>query len=363
MPPQPVWETLIALVEAIQSLVTQLNVVVQPDVQVICCDTIPPYYPDPVTTIVVYDGDPPDPYADWDEYDADRCARTWSVIDAIELAWFELMDKADVVSGGLTLGLVALILADVLAPWMIIVEVAALVLTAFVGLTIPDEKTAWTNARFDMMCAIMTATTAADAKIQVDAVLDASDITAAAAYIAKLAWNINAINGIFDQTFTINPLSSTDCDGCETPGALLETAHSSPYNVTLVGTFESSSGQDNEAQGYSAFGGSGGVDAIWTFTAPANIQFIDMHWEQGWITTPDELIYTGLEIRRVDDPFTLVFNSGDQAYSFVTPNFVQKDILSQEVNLLAGVTYRVQFRCDSFNRYAFFRDILFEASA
>lgn len=340
------------LSNAIIQLRQETSVVNKIDVQPICCEDAPPMYDEDPSPIEVGEGDPPEPYVDWPEYLEDHCQRSHTAVMLMRKSIFQLWDLAEIGTATITLGTILAILALVSAPWAVAAAILGLLVGGSFEIGILFLK-GYYNAEYEnFVCAIHGAETVNSAKTRIDAVIEDSDLDALSKAILTKAWHNGILNKVFDQTLPIDPAAPTSCAFCG-PTTLLETTHASPYNVMVQGTLEVAE-YSQASQGYGSQNTVGDVHFL--FTPVQEVATFDLSMQFGWSTTPGETINCVVQIARVDEPFTVVYNSGP-IFSFVTPNF--ESFLVEDITgpFLAGVTYRAQFEPNSFQRIAFARDI------
>lgn len=186
------------------------------DTVTVCCEDMPPYYDEEPTDLTVEEGDPPAPYEEWSEYEADRCLRAWTAVLRIEKAMKAFYDQEDI-GNNINLGLATLILALITAPVAVISAIVALLLGSSFTLGTDTLRSTLTLMRDDLVCGIMNAYTATEAKSNVNGVIDASELDILSKAVLKLAYHMTLMNMIFNQSLTIEPGVPTTCD-CLTIG-------------------------------------------------------------------------------------------------------------------------------------------------
>lgn len=167
-------------------------------------------------------GDPPDGFDTWAEYETYKCAVATHIVDglATDLQWIE---NADIVTMTATVLLAALFTP---VPFDDVVALAAFILTLFVQgvfvAAIAFARDAVDNSFDELVCALYQSSDADDAKlkwgIEVDEAIDA-ETTAFYAGILKSFLRAfigyAAINSLFEEDIPLrNTIPNGDCSGC-----------------------------------------------------------------------------------------------------------------------------------------------------
>lgn len=243
-------EALNELIDRVDSLTVSVETgQITTQVQVMCCEDVPNYYPDPLSTLERDVGDPPSPYPTWEAYDADLCKRAWSAVYAAERAMREIYDKQEI-GAALGVGIIAIILLVVLAPFAVAIAIGGLLLSGVFDLSFNELRSRLTDLQDELMCAIYLATNATEAKSAIESTIDTSNLDGQSKNILKRIYNDNLITAVFDQTLTINPVAPTTCDCVGGGGILMRTAGAQPFNVVEIGNLLNGGMDDNEVQGW-----------------------------------------------------------------------------------------------------------------
>jgi hypothetical protein len=116
---------------------------------------------------------------------------------------------------GLTAAIIALFLGGILLP-LVLVAIVIGAIVAFVANDQTEEVLgAWQDAKHDLVCAIVNATSATAAKNDVDAYIDGMAVSEAIKTFFKVLWSQAAINQMWDKELVVPGGYSADyCNDC-----------------------------------------------------------------------------------------------------------------------------------------------------
>lgn len=202
-------------------------------------------------------GDPPEGFASWSEYLDYKCKAAHFVWDLerkhmVALRTFDLVTLTSAIVGPVIAGLAG-VLPAAMTPAGFVVFVASVVAIGIVAgaswVYMDQMIDWWDDNQADIICSLYNSgTSAAAVSALSNAIEDAIQAIVAWGALEPVSGNIAELlgtafgqlagNGIVEPLFK-SVVAATqydaDCSGCGTPAGLLETAHSSPYNVLLKG--------------------------------------------------------------------------------------------------------------------------------
>ena len=173
-------------------------------------------------------GDPPEGFADWNEYDDYKCRVAGHILDLWidDIGFYKSVNIVGLAASGVA---VALLLPGPLDDIVAILGLlAALSLQGLATAAMADMELAVTNNRDDLECAIYSANTATKAATDIGAAIDtAVDATTAAVYapiikeILKYQINNYTLNRLFEKFDPWDDAApNNDCSACVPSGGL-----------------------------------------------------------------------------------------------------------------------------------------------
>jgi hypothetical protein len=138
------------------------------------------------------------------------------------------------------LGILSIITLALDIPLAILVGIVSIITTAILEVTKDDLLAVASDLTSDVACAVYTASDAAGAKAAIDSLLDSYSYptgwVALATTVLKYLVGYDALNKVFDETYTVRPDSEGSECSCGGGGTLfLQTALTSPFDVIEIG--------------------------------------------------------------------------------------------------------------------------------
>jgi hypothetical protein len=184
---------------------------------VVCCEDVPPIFDPPDDPIIRDDGDPP-VVPDWPEYYIEFCKISRSAVQNTYDAMTSILDIF-IASGTLEAGWLVTLLSIVFTPYFALLQVILTILQITEVISAETVLQPIVDKREELVCALTEANTVAEAKVNLDQVVDDSGLLFGLDYVYKQMWTIAHINRIFnlDPVIILHPEEDLPCD-CFAPG-------------------------------------------------------------------------------------------------------------------------------------------------
>lgn len=199
--------------EIVNNIVTQVVTQIQTSI------TQAQYYTD--ACCFLEDGNPPNipppseepPPANSEDRDA-LCIQAQIAHDKGKAFLEQVFDYAEL-GGGITAALITLLLAGLALPLVLLAFLIGFIVTIVADDFTDDALTGWEDLKHDIICAIVNAGSATQAKADVDAVIDASSLPGVIKDLFKVLYSQAAINQIWNGDFEDTAGYSADyCQDC-----------------------------------------------------------------------------------------------------------------------------------------------------
>jgi len=177
-----------------------------------------PEYEESATVNVVGVGDPPGEFSTWEQWEYFRCQAVQFSLDSANSLCVVVQDA---VAGGSVIGwtllFAALLALGVIAPLVAVLAVVALLVTRAMAIDWQAQRDWLTDNAQNLLCAILTAESALEARMNVDAVFNSSwdDETLGPPDLVRLVYGQTMLNRIFDGTLELPPSTVYNPENCE----------------------------------------------------------------------------------------------------------------------------------------------------
>jgi hypothetical protein len=262
------------------------------------------------------------------------CKRCWSFgLDFVE-ANIEAHKQAGIIGTG-GIGILMIIFGIIDLPLGILVGIAAVIVAVALELDEATYESILNDSIPDLVCAIYTADTSAEAVGQLKTVIQSLPTLNARTknMLASQMCN-DVVDRIFDETYPTDPAAPSDCSSCEEPpSGLVLTALTTPYNVIEKGWLIDYNAE-SEAYGWSSTAGGRRLEIA--FSPGSNVTDVSIELYIGAIPVDRGI---GVAIFHYPD-WQLMWTSEFFYVEEAPPGTDKFAWVAEDINLVGGEEYR-----------------------